>query len=267
MILLDYFDRLSIINLPNRRDRFLAVSTELSLVGVNINDPKVSIPNAPMPERANGFPSRGVYGSFLSHIEIIEHAYRDGLSSVWILEDDAIFSRRFRNEQSRIARHLQTNEWDLFFIGHSMTRELPISPTGLLRFSGPFMWAHCYGVHRRIMPRLIEFVRGTIDRHPGHPDGGKVYIDAAYTLFRRFNPDVVCIVSSPCLSVQRGSPSSLNIPRWYDKNIVSSLVAQFGRSVRDNFWRRGWLHIEPKGKPPDAHDFVSRPASIWPSSM
>ena len=44
-----------------------------------------------MPETSNGFASRSVYGSFLSHLEIIGSAYRDGLDTVWILEDDAIF--------------------------------------------------------------------------------------------------------------------------------------------------------------------------------
>ena len=173
--------------------------------------------------------SRGVYGSFLSHLEIIENAYRDGLDSVWVLEDDAIFSRRFRSQQQLIASHLRDHEWDLCFIGHTVHNRLPDSPTGLLRFSGPFIWAHSYAVHRRIMPRLIEYLRQNEDRETGHPDGGKMYIDAAFFFFRQQNPDVICLVSSPCLSVQKGSPSSLS-PNRYERYSGARFLMNLAKS-------------------------------------
>ena len=88
MGILDYFDRLAIIHLPDREDRFRALGRELSRIGIDIKCSKVSIPDPPMPETSNGFTSRGVYGSFLSHLEIIESAYRDGLDTVWVLEDE-----------------------------------------------------------------------------------------------------------------------------------------------------------------------------------
>ena len=83
-------------------------------------------------------------------------------------------------------------------MGTLVYEELPQSPLRIaLRYSGPFIWAHCYAVHRRLMPRLIDYLRKTIDRETGHPEGGKVYIDAAYFLFRQLYPDVICIASSP----------------------------------------------------------------------
>ena len=99
------------------------------------------MPQPSMPKASNGFSSLGVYGNFLSHLEIIETAYSDGLDTVWVLEDDAIFSRRLKRQQLAIASHLRENDWDLFFIGHSVWKELPDSSTGLLRFSGPCLGA------------------------------------------------------------------------------------------------------------------------------
>jgi glycosyl transferase, family 25 len=159
MGILDYFDRLAIIHLPEREDRFRALGRELSRIGIDINGSKVSIPDPPMPKTSNGYTSRGVYGSFLSHLEIVETAYQDGLDTVWVLEDDAIFSRKFNDLQIPFAKSLRANAWDMLFIGHSGWKGLPHSPTGLLRFSGPFVWAHCYAVHRRVMPRYIEYLR------------------------------------------------------------------------------------------------------------
>lgn len=67
MGILDYFDRMAIVHLPNREDRFRALRAELSRIGIDINGPKVTIPDPPMPDHPNGYHSRGVYGSFLSH--------------------------------------------------------------------------------------------------------------------------------------------------------------------------------------------------------
>ncbi len=266
MGILDYFDRLAIIHLPDRVDRLQALSMELSKVGIDIDSPRVAIPDPPMPKTPNGYASRGVYGSFLSHIEIIEKAYRDGLDTVWVLEDDAIFSRRFRTQQQRIAGLLRDNEWDMCFIGHTVHNELPDSPTGLLRFSGPFIWAHSYAVHRRVMPRLIEFIRLTEARESGHPEGGKMYIDAAYFFFRQQNPDVVCIVTSPCLSVQKGSPSSLS-PSAYDKFPGGRFLVNLARATRDEFWRRGWIRIDgPQDVLKEDLKLTSGPAQVWPAS-
>ena len=218
-----------------------------------------------MPATPNGFSSRGVYGSFLSHVEIIEAAYRDGLDTVWILEDDAIFSRKFRRQQRTIARHLHDHPWDLCFIGHSVWKELPDSPTGLLRFSGPFAWAHSYAVHRRVMPRLVEFLRQSESREAGHPLGGKIYIDAAYFFFRQFHPDVISVVSSPCLSVQKGSPSSLS-PSPYEKYFAARVLMNVARATRDECWRQGLLRIDgPQSLLAESFPLTSSPPEVWPA--
>jgi len=268
MGILDYFDRVAIIHLPDREDRFRALRSELSRIGIDIHHPKVCIPEPPMPQDANGYHSRGVFGSFLSHLEILEAAYRDGLETVWVLEDDAIFNRRFRIEQTQVAESLRNNQWDMFFVGHTVHEELPNSPTSLLRFSGPFIWAHSYAVHRRILPRLIEFLHQTMERPVGHPDGGKLYIDAAYFFFRQFNPEVICIISSPCYSVQKGSRSSLNSGPWFERNSATRFMANLARAIRDEGWRLGLLRIDgPREVLKEGWKLTSSPAEIWPAPL
>jgi glycosyl transferase family 25 len=260
--LFDYFDRISIIHLPERTDRLSALTRELARVGLDVTSPKVSMPVAPKPNEKNDFPSRGVYGNFLSHLEIIQQAYADNLERVLVLEDDAIFSRQFDKMQHTLVESLHANPWDEVFIGHSVARGLPYSNSGLVRFSGDLLWAHCYAIHRRIMPRLIDYLTKVIQRPPGHPDGGKMYIDAAHNLFRRQNPDVVCLVTAPCLSIQRGSRSSLGSSNWYDKDTFLEILASRARCARDELWRYGLIHIGPKG------DRLTRIASAqpWPAS-
>jgi glycosyl transferase family 25 len=210
-------------------------------MGIDIAHRKVSIPAAPRPAEANGFPTKGVYGNFLSHLDILRSAQRENLRSVWVLEDDAIFSRRFVRRQGELTGLLSRREWDICYFGHTLTHELNSLQIGLPRYSGSFYWAHCYAVHARILPRLIKYFEETLTRPAGDPRGARMYIDAAHTLFRKFNPDVITLVGNPVLSVQRGSPSSLNAMRWYDRNRLSRPIIKIARSLRDECWRwTGW---------------------------
>ena len=242
MSLLEYFDRIAIIHLKNRTDRYRALVGELRRLDIEITHPKVCIPDAPMPPDANGFVNKGVYGSFLSHLDILKTAQRDGIESVWVLEDDAIFSHRFVRKQQELVRFLSQNRWDICYFGHSLTaKELTNLEIGLPRYSGPFYWAHCYAVHARVLPSLVAFLEENRDSPPGHPRGSKMYVDAAYTHFRKFNPDVISLVANPVLSVQRGTPSSLGSGRWYDKHSVTRPAAMVARILRDECWRwTGW---------------------------
>lgn len=240
MSLFDYFGRVEIIHLPSRADRLDALRIELARAGLDID--KASIPAAPVMTEANGFPSAGVYGNFLSHLQIIQRAYDDGLESVLILEDDAIFSRRFAKRQQNIVDQLSNSAWDIAYIGHSLS-ELPTATTDLVPFKGDLMWAHCYAINIRIMPRLLQYLLSTIETPSGDPRGGKLYIDAAFTLFRQQNPDVICLVSAPCLSVQKGTNSDLGRASHY-RSVFPWLIS-VARQLRDECWRHGLVKISP----------------------
>jgi glycosyl transferase, family 25 len=243
MTLVDYFDRTCIINLPERADRLRVIRKELRRCGGDDHPEKVQVPFAPKPEDANGFTSRGVYGSYLSHFNILKDALRDGIQTVWILEDDATFSHRMVRDQARIAEFLQRNPWDMCFFGHSLHRELEGMPKGLIHHTAGFRWAHCYAIHSRVLPRLIAYLEENMNNPPGDPRGGKMYIDPAYSLFRRFNPDVVSLVANPVLSVQRGSVSSLAGGHWYDRSKLLVPLVALARSARDELWRYTGLHL------------------------
>jgi glycosyl transferase family 25 len=237
MNLYEYFDRISIIHLPERTDRFNALVVELRSLGIDIAQSKIDIPHAPRPADANGFPSRGVYGNFLSHLGIVRRALNDGLGAVWVLEDDAIFSRRMCRSQDALVDRLQRGDWDICYFGHSLTKELSGQPAGLVAPPADFIWAHCYALSARVLPRLMDYMERAIDLPAGHPEGGKLYIDGALTLFRRINPDVVTLVSNPALSIQKGSFSSLNERRWYDSSPLLHPLTAAARRVRDQWWR------------------------------
>ena len=75
-----------------------------------------------------------------------------------------------------------------------------------------------------------------------------MYVDAAHTLFRRQYPETICLVSSPCMSIQKGSPSSLNSSHWYDRSWVTAALTATARNLRDACWRHGLITVGPKGE-------------------
>jgi glycosyl transferase, family 25 len=252
MNLIEYFDRTCIINLPERTDRLRLIRKEIRPCGADAHPDKVQVPHAPKVDDANGFASKGVYGSYLSHFNILKDALRDGLQTVWTLEDDAAFSHRMVRDQARIVEFLQRNPWDMCFFGHSLRHELDGMPKGLIHHTAGFRWAHCYAIHSRVLPRLIEYLEANIANPRGDLRGGKMYIDGAYSLFRRFNPDVVSLVANPVMSVQRGSVSSLAGGRWYDRSKLLSPLVSLARSTRDELWRATDIHLgsHPENSPP-----------------
>jgi glycosyl transferase family 25 len=243
MKFIEYFDRTCIINLPERADRLRLIKKELRPCGADVHPAKVQVPYAPKPDDAHGFKSRGVYGSYLSHYTILKDALQDGIETVWILEDDATFSHRMVRDQARIVEFLQRNPWDMCYFGHSLGHELDGMPRGLIHHTAGFRWAHCYAIHSKTLPRLIAYLEENMANPPGHPRGGKMYIDAAYNFFRQLNPDIVSLVANPAMSVQRGSVSSLAGGHWYDRSKLLVPFVALARSARDELWRWTGLHL------------------------
>jgi glycosyl transferase, family 25 len=241
MRILDYFDRISIIHMKDRRDRYRGLVKELPRIGITIDDKQIRIYEPTKQTAANGFASPGVYSNFISHLDVLKDAQLEKLQTILIMEDDAIFSRRFACQQDDLMSILSRRNWGMCYFGHTLDRELRSYDRGLTPYPDFFAWAHCYAVHGSILPRLIPFLERIMANDPRHPEGGKLAVDGAFNHFRRFNPDVEVLVANPVLSVQRGSPSSLATRRWYDQiNVLKQLVTLL-RTARDESWRQiGW---------------------------
>jgi hypothetical protein len=216
--LLNYFDRIYVINLPTRRDRRRAMLRELVTVEWPLTPNKVEIFPGIRPIDAAGFPSIGVRGCFLSHLAVLERARADGLSNVLVMEDDLAIDPRLIAEQEYLVETLQTSQWGFVYFGHVLDLDkASVAPPVFLRcFEGPIVTAHFYGVNGAIFDPLISFLRMLQDRPPGHRDGGPMYPDGAFSFFRQRNPEILTLVACPSLGRQRRSRSDL-ATRWFDR--------------------------------------------------
>ncbi len=212
----DYFQGVYAVNLPERKDRRLFIVKELEEAGMPLTPHKVEIFPAIRPDEAGGFPSIGARGCFSSHVAILKQAKQEGLSNILIVEDDLEISQKFRTDQAIIVEQLCQQDWDFVYFGHIEEVE-PKSPVALVPFSEGVMTTHFYAVNGRIFDRLLRFLEDVEQRPPGHPDGGPMHLDGAYSTFRYQNPDVVTLIASPNLGSQRSSRSDIYPNQWFDR--------------------------------------------------
>ena len=126
------------------------------------------------------------------------------------MEDDLAFSRRFPCEYAGLVDQLGRQDWDLAYFGHVLDNVEDQSPATFVPYNkGRIGQTHFYAVNGRILDRLVAFFELVMSRPGGHHDGGVMYNDAALSVFREQNPDVITLVSAPSLGYQRSSKSDL----------------------------------------------------------
>ncbi len=236
MYLQDFFERIYIINLPERVDRRRAITRELEEFGISPSCKKIEIFPAIRPTDAGAFPNIGTLGCYLSHLEILRQVQKQGLKNVLILEDDVCFSKRFKLEEKQLIAQLVSVKWDMIYLGYFPYHGFDYSAYYGNTFNSnnfcsisiltaekpPLQGGHFYGVNNSIFARLIDFLEqlleerfqappASLDQDPLHLDGA--YVDTAYHIFRSQNPDIITQVACPNLGWQRNSRSDIRISK------------------------------------------------------
>jgi hypothetical protein len=232
----DYFDRVFIINLRERVDRRAEMLGELQRAGLDPEPGRIEFFPAVKMNEAAGFLNAGYHGCFRSHLEVLKLAFAAGVRNVAVLEDDAAIASRFGQDEETLVQQLQTADWGIAYIGHGL--EAPADrPTIVRPYTGKVMLAHFYAVNGPVLGRLIDFMERTLHRPFGHPDGGPMSPDGALSFFRARNPDILTLVTSPNLAVQRSSRSDL-APKWFDSVPILAHILGLLRKAKRQLMRK-----------------------------
>jgi hypothetical protein len=235
----EYFPMTRIINLPERRDRRRETVKELETVAMQPGKGGVEFFDAIRPTEAEGFPSPGALGCFMSHLEVLREAMVSGRESVLIIEDDLHISPTLPLVFGEIQQILEAEKWGIAYFGYADSDKITIdTDQKMVRYSEPLGCTHFYAVHRRVLPRLLDFLEVMRKRRPGHPAGGPMHYDGALGTFRAQNPDVITLIAYPCLGFQRSSRSDIAI-RWYEQLPGLRQASDWARVVR------AWFRSEP----------------------
>ena len=237
MRLINQFERVYIVNLPERSDRRREIEADLGRFGLRVDGDKIRFWKAIRPDGAGLFPSTGTRGCFLSHLSILNHAIDDGLETILVMEDDLAIDERFVQSQPEMCRTLQEGSWDFAYLGHVEAMHGDGGKPTWQSGRQPLATTHFYALNRRVMRALRDHLQACLEREPGHPLGSPMHVDGAYSLFRMQHPQAQTLIATPSLGAQRSSRSDIFPNKWYDRTPVLVHLAGWMRAVK-NLGRR-----------------------------
>jgi glycosyl transferase, family 25 len=214
-----------VINLPQRSDRRVQMQRELSRVGWS-----AEFFPAIRPETADGFPSVGARGCFLSHLSVLKTAYKANARRLVILEDDLDFAIDFQNQWRVATAELEKQKWSLYYPGHG----LPNCPSGLsiVPPNTGVLCTHFMMINGEAIANFIVGLEAILSRPAGHPLGGPMHVDGAYSTIRSHDPSLITYVSFPPLGFQRPSRTDVGAVRWFDRIGVLAPMIGFARKLK-----------------------------------
>ena len=172
--LIDWFDRVVVVNLDRRPDRWAAFQEHIESIDWPFRKP----------ERFRAVDGRsvkppgwfkcggGAWGCLQSHVRILETAMMDGLQSILVLEDDALFVEDLRARAQRFLDAVPTN-WHQIYLGGQHLRQGQRPPVlvneAVLR---PYNVnrTHAFAVHKSFFVPMYRWLTNYPEhsRHPRH---------------------------------------------------------------------------------------------------
>lgn len=169
--LLDHFERIAIISLPQREDRRSRLMNNLAQT--DLATPEDLTWMEAVDGRNESIPSWwdagvGAWGCRLSHLNVLRQARKDQLENILILEDDVVFHPRAAQWLEAVMEVLPS-DWGQFFLGgqYSDTPKATASP--LLVESNGIVRTHAYAVHHSLYSQLIAVIENEVEyqNNPG----------------------------------------------------------------------------------------------------
>ena len=215
----DTFDKVCIINLASRDDRRREMSEQLQRIGRDIGSANIELFAAVRPPDAGSFPNLGARGCFMSHLGVLRAAMAQRLDSVLILEDDLNFAADFPTRAQAVMGQLAAVDWSMFYGGYELLQPLAGQPQGCVRVGPdvPVRTTHFVALRGPAIASAVAYLEAMLSRPAGHPEGGPMHVDGAYTWFRRAHPQFQAWLAMPELGYQRASRTDIHALRWYDR--------------------------------------------------
>lgn len=236
------FDAIYVINLPARADRRFEMQAQLQRIGLSLDSEKVILFEAVRPTELGGFPTIGAKGCFMSHLSVLENALRKGFKTVLILEDDCNFTKDFLDRIALLDTNPWCDNWHIMYGGTLTQRINNKNSTDfrLLPADQALMGSHCIGLRDSVLPDIVRYFKAIISRPAGHPSGGPMHVDGAYSWFRKDNPNLLTILAEPGIAYQRSSATDIHEQGLADKYHVFAPFVKWMRKIK-NFYKNSSL--------------------------
>ena len=245
------FDKVYIINLVHRTDRKQEMAVELKKIHLQIDSPNVYLFPAVTPDNYEGWPSKGAKGCFMSHLGVLNDALVNRYQRILIIEDDLNFTDGFEASLGQLEATLNLFPWHIFYGGYELLAAerdvLTVIPASLTDTSGvsineglfttspstSIRTTHFVGFSGEVIKELVTYLTAMMERPAGHPDGGPMHVDGAYSWFRREHPEFITLMASPQLGYQRSSETDIADKKWFDTWPLVSNLVRLARKIKN----------------------------------
>ena len=168
----DMFERVYVINLPRRAERWEAFIKKIPADWPFRHPEQYAAIDgglASPPDWWNG--GGGAWGCYKAHLRILEDCLSHEINSVLILEDDAVFVEGFSEKVQKFWKHLP-EDWEMIYLGGQHIQE----NLGLPRKINDWVYqpfnvnrCHCYGFRgRRMLERAYKHLNNFADWNVAH---------------------------------------------------------------------------------------------------
>jgi hypothetical protein len=161
--LAESFDRVVVINLGRRPERLRRFHENLADWPFKLPQRFEAFDGSAIPTPPAWERGPGAWGCMLSHRAVLKSAMDDSVSSLLVLEDDALPVPDFADLAGEFLARVPA-DWDCPMLGaEHLQPPKPVGP-GLVRCSIAIR-CHAYAIRRRMMPTLLTFWNNATNDH------------------------------------------------------------------------------------------------------
>lgn len=169
-MILDHFEHITIISLPQHKDRLERLRGQLKgharASRVSVQE---AIPGDKLPAPAWWGQGNGSWGCLQSHVRALQDAWQEGHAKTLILEDDAVFDPSAVKSLETLFRSAPA-KWGQMYLGGQHQAD-PVVKSG--HFLGKSVnRTHAYAVQHHAIPKILQHIQHYPDhqgwRHVDH---------------------------------------------------------------------------------------------------
>ncbi|MGG6242757.1 hypothetical protein ACQ4N7_29470 [Nodosilinea sp. AN01ver1] len=229
----NYFDRIAIVYLPERKRRLKSMRRQVQRLGI---EDHVQWFKGLKFNEAGQFPKASVRGCVMSNYEILRQAAQDKVERLLLFQEDCVLSQRLIRQEHSVLQELANRSWDFAYFGcqpfsddEANSKKVSIKATPNHFFSQVNVRqnvreTHFWACQGKAIPKLVEFMEASFERPKNHPDCGPTYFDGYMNEIRYRHPDLVTLAAVPNLGWPLSSVSNLNPGRLDSIPAVSPLL-------------------------------------------
>lgn len=202
-LLLEFFDAIYCINLPQRTDRWNKVLLEFDKLG--IRDKVI---------RVDGISGQSPIwrGCTLAHLGILENSIDN---RILIFEDDVLFINDYCKIITGAINELDKMQWSMFYLGGNICGPI-IQETQFLGRLSHSQSTHAYSINKGTAKKILELGNSILDKP----------LDLMYT--ENIIPLLPCYITIPMIAVQNNDYSNIertnvNYTTWMEERFYNNL--------------------------------------------